>query len=325
MPAVLALLVASGLLAACTSGGPTAAPSTSRSAPPPPSSPLPNVVTELNQLPEPSMPAAVQEVGSAATPNDLYVIGGYNAAGASTSGVYVFNGTSWSTGPPLPEAVNHPAAAAIGTTVIVAGGFTAAGATNRVFVLPSGARSWVEAAPMKRARGALTLLTVAGKVYAIGGLDGSSEVAIPEIFNPNTGAWTDLPPMPNPRDHAAGYVDGSFACVAGGRQPTTSVAIDCLDTTTSTWQAEVSLPTATSGAAAGIFGSLIVVAGGEPVPETHLVTVVQELHRGTWGNEPMLVPRHGTSDAMFGGRLWMCGGATAPAIHPTPDCTSIGL
>lgn len=271
------------------------------------------------------MPVAVQETGAAATSSDLYVVGGYNAAGSSTSGVYLFNGTSWSTGPPLPEAVNHPAAAVIGSTVYVAGGFTAAGATNRAFALAPGAKSWAELPAMKRARGALTLLSAGGKLYALGGLNGSSEVGIPEMYNPASNAWTDLPPMPRPRDHGAGYLDGDLACVAGGREPATSVAIDCLDTATASWQVEASLPTATSGAAAALFGTVVVVAGGEPVPETSLVTVVQELHRGTWTAVPMAVPRHGTGNAIFQGRLWLCGGATAPSIHPTTGCTSIGM
>lgn len=271
------------------------------------------------------MPVAVQETSAAVVGGDLYVIGGYNAAGASTAGVYLFNGTSWSTGPALPEAVNHPAAAVIGTTIYVAGGFTAAGATNRAFALPAGSRTWQALPAMKRARGALSLVAVAGKLYAIGGLDGSSEVAIPEVFNPATNAWTDLPPMPRPRDHAAGYVDGDLACVAGGREPATSVAIDCFDTTGASWQVEASLPTPTSGAAAALLDTVIVVAGGEPVPERALVPVVQELHRGTWTSVPMLVPRHGTANAIFQGRLWMCGGATAPGVHPSTDCTSIGL
>lgn len=325
-----AVLVAAGLLAACTGappgGGGAATPTGSPSRPgSTPGSPLPNPVTELNQVAEPAMPAAVQEVGAAASGSDLFVVGGYNAAGASTSGFYLFNGRSWTAGPSLPEAVNHPAAAVVGAALVVAGGFTATGATNRVFALPAGAKSWQAVPPMKRARGALTLLTVAGKLYAIGGLNGSSEVAIPEVFNPNTQAWTDLPPMPHPRDHGAGYVDGNLACVAGGREPATSVAIDCFDTTTSTWQVEASLPTATSGAAAALLGTVIVVAGGEPVPETKLVPIVQELHRGTWTSEPMLVPRHGTGNAVFGGRLWMCGGATAAGVHPTTACTSIGM
>ena len=37
----------------------------------------------------------------------------------------------------------------------------------------------------------------------------------------------------------------------------------------------------------------------------------------------MLVPRHGTAFAVFRGRLWVCGGATAPGFQAVSTCTSL--
>ena len=45
----------------------------------------------------------------------------------------------------------------------------------------------------------------------------------------------DLPDLPHARNHLAGYVDGGRVCVAGGRVPGTSTAIDCYDPTAGTW------------------------------------------------------------------------------------------
>jgi len=59
----------------------------------------------------------VQETAAAATPERLYVVGGYDAGGTSTASVYVYDGSTWTTGPELPVAVNHPGAAALGDTV----------------------------------------------------------------------------------------------------------------------------------------------------------------------------------------------------------------
>jgi hypothetical protein len=128
--------------------------------------------------------------------------------------------------------------------------------------------------------------------------------------------------MPAPRNHVGGYVDGALACVAGGRTPETSAAIDCLDPVTSTWQRRAALPIGTSGAAASVVGGVTLVAGGEPAGETSIVGVIQSLRQGTWTSTPMLVPRHGTAFAIFRGRMWMCGGATAPGFHAVADCTS---
>ena len=130
--------------------------------------------------------------------------------------------------------------------------------------------------------------------------------------------------LPRARNHLAGYIDAGRPCVAGGREPDTSTAVDCLDIATGMWMPGPTLPQATSGALAAMIGAVLVVAGGEPAGETSLVTTVQEWRDGQWNTEPMLVPRHGTGYALFNGRLWACGGATAPGVHATAACTSFG-
>ena len=103
--------------------------------------------------------------------------------------------------------------------------------------------------------------------------------------------------MPRPRNHVAGYVNGQLACVAGGREPSTSSAVDCLDTTTTSWRPGIPLPTPTSGAAAAIVNGVLTVAGGESSGETALVPLVQELGGISWSTEAMIDPRHGTGYA----------------------------
>ena len=204
----------------------------------------------------------------------------------------------------------------------MAGGFTPGGATNRAFVLTSGATAWQELAPMRRPRGALALLALGGHLYAIGGLAGTTQVAVPEVYDPATNAWSDVPAMPHPRNHVGSYVDGSKVCVAGGREPATSASVDCYDTATGIWSSLPSLPVPTSGAAATILGGVTMVAGGEPSSETTIYGGIQELRATSWTSTPMLVPRHGTGFVIYHGRLWMCGGATRTGFHAVADCTS---
>jgi len=273
---------------------------------------------------EAALPMAIQEAAAASTGDRLFVVGGYDTARNSSAAVFVGNGTTWQRGPSLPISVNHPGAAAIGSDVYVAGGFTPAGATNRVFVLKSGSNSWRELAPMRRARGALALVAMSGRLYAIGGRDGGVQIAVPESYDPGTGRWVDLPAMPGPRNHVGGYLDNNSVCVAGGRTPFTSAAIDCFDPASATWGNRAALPTPTSGAAAAIIDGVTIVAGGESAGETSIVGVVQGLRLGQWTSAPMLVPRHGTAFAMFHNRMWACGGATAPGFHAVSTCTSFG-
>lgn len=272
---------------------------------------------------ETALPIPIQEAAAATTGDRLYVVGGYDVNRNSSSAVFVLNGTTWSRGPSLPIAVNHPGAAAINRDVYVAGGFARSIATNRVFVLTAGSSSWRELAPMRHARGALALLAFDGRLYAVGGRDASTQIAEPEVYDPSAGTWSALANMPAPRNHVAGYIDGSLLCVAGGRTPDTSAAIDCFDPATDAWQSHGAVPTGTSGAAAGLIDGATIVAGGEPAGETSIVGVVQILGNGAWSTTPMLVPRHGAATAIFRGRLWACGGATAPGFQAVAACTSI--
>jgi N-acetylneuraminic acid mutarotase len=282
------------------------------------------VAHATTQRAEPSLPVALQEGGAAVAGADLYVVAGYDVNQRSTSYTFVFDGAAWHAGPPLPVALNHPGVASIGNDVYVAGGFTPGGASARAFVLRAGASRWTEIAPLRRARGALALLSLQGRLYAVGGRDGGVEIAVPERYDPATNAWTDLPPMPDPRNHAAGYVKAASACIAGGRTPATSAAIDCFDTRTSSWTRSGRLSIATSGASAQFFGGRLIVAGGEPSGETDVIGLVQELRAGAWKTYDMLIPRHGTAYALYRGRLWQCGGASAPGFHAVSRCTSTG-
>ena len=54
-----------------------------------------------------------------------------------------------------------------------------------------------------------------------------------EVYDPAADRWTDLADLPRARNHLAGYVDGGgHPCVAGGREPDTSTAVDCFDPAT---------------------------------------------------------------------------------------------
>jgi hypothetical protein len=317
------LLVAMGVaLGACGGGSDAGSASRTTSTARPASTSSTRPVT-LSQRVEASLPSAVQETAAAATATKLYVVGGYDANGQSVASVFVFDGAHWANGPSFPIAVNHPAAAVLDGDVFVAGGFTSGSATNRVFVLALGATTWKEIASMHTARAAAALLTVGRSLYVIGGIAGSTQIAQVERYDPAADTWSDITQMPRPRNHVAGYVNGQLACVAGGREPSTGSAVDCLDTTATNWRPGIPLPTPTSGAAAGIVNGVLTVAGGESSGETALVPLVQELRGISWSTQAMIDPRHGTGYANYQGRFWMCGGATAPGYHATSTCTSL--
>ena len=274
------------------------------------------------QRQEAALPLPVEETGAATTADALYVMGGFNAAGASLDTVYVFDGSAWRAGPRLPVAVDHPSAASLNGQVYLAGGHTFGRDSARLFRLDGD--HWTELAAMHFARGGHALVAVQGKLYAIGGNSYRGNVAAAEAFDPAANAWTVLSSLPAPRNHVSGFVLATKACVAGGRSPNTG-RIDCIDAVDGSWSRLPDLPRATSGGGATSFvGGAVVMMGGEDAGESVMVDMLSFYSDGAWSAlDAMQSPRHGIQLALFQGRAWACGGATAPGLHPVSICTSV--
>jgi N-acetylneuraminic acid mutarotase len=282
------------------------------------SSPTP----EPRQRSEAALPSPVEETAAASDASNLYVMGGFNAAGASLDSVFVFDGSAWRSGPRLPLAVDHSSAASLNGQVYVAGGHSFGRDSARLFRLDGD--HWTELAAMHFARGGHALVAVQGKLYAIGGNSYRGNVAAAEVFDPAANAWTVLSSLPAPRNHVSGFVLGTKACVAGGRSPNTG-RIDCIDAVDGSWSRLPDVPRATSGGGATSFvGGAVVMMGGEDAGESVMVDMLSFYSDGAWSAaDAMQSPRHGIQLALFQGRAWACGGATAPGLHPVSICTSV--
>jgi hypothetical protein len=283
---------------------------------------------------ETSLPVALEESAAAALGGRLFVIGGFDAAGNSLRSVWVFDGSAWSAGPSLPLGLDHTSAATLGDHLYVAGGHSFGRDSARLFRLDGS--SWTELSPLRHARGGHTLLAAENRLYVIGGNTAAANVAAPEVYDPFAGRWSDLPSLPAPRNHVAGFVitprnrvagfgSGFKVCAAGGRSPNTA-RVDCFDLATSTWARFPDLPQPTSGAGAtALEDGRAVILGGQDAQESKLVSQFAELpDPAAWrALEPMLVPRHGFELALFQGRAWACGGGSLAGLHPVATCTSV--
>ena len=326
-PLVIGVLAALSLSACTATQHPDASgpPSASPSANPNPlaDSPSPSPSAPEIQRGERSLPVALEESGAAAAGGKLYVMGGFDAIGTSLRNVWVFDGSAWSAGPRLPLGLDHTSAATLDDRVYLAGGHTFGRDSARLFRLDGS--SWTELASMHHSRGGHALIAAAGKLYAIGGNNASANVGPAEVFDPNAGAWTDLPPLPSPRNHVSGFVFGANVCVAGGRSPATT-RVDCFNFESSSWVRFPNLPRATSGAgAATLDNGSAVILGGQNAQETTINDQFAQLPDPTaWtASGSMLVPRHGFELAVFEGRAWACGGGSLPGLHPVATCTSV--
>jgi hypothetical protein len=292
-------------LTACDGGSP---------APPGPAAPS----ISVDQRVERSLPEPRQEVAAAASDAvGLWVVGGFTGERVSSPSVFRFDGSRWHAAPPLPLGLDHPAAAALGSVVYVAGGNSNGRTSGRVFALP-GPR---EVAPLRHARAGLALIAVAGRLYAVGGNDQNGNVGPAEEYDPARDGWRELPPLPRPRNHVAGFTYGDRVCVAGGRSPNTA-DVDCWDPAGDRWTKLPGLPKPTSGAGGGNLNGRVYVAGGEDPGNGTIVDQLAVLTGGTWSATRMVGPRHGIALAAYHGRLWACGGGSRAGFGTVATCTS---
>lgn len=252
------------------------------------------------------------------------VIGGFDMVGEVVSSIEVYDPTTrrWDIAQPLPEPRHHVNAAVVAGNLYVLGSlegpaFIERGETH-VFYTASG--NWASIAPMPPGteRGASAVGVLGSTIYVAGGLRGGASVADFSSYNVDTDTWSELPPMPDARDHLVGGVIGNIFYAIGGRKDgVENLAGDvyAFDPAAGAWSTRAPMPTPRGGAAGGILGDRIFVVGGEGNPGAESgvfdATEVYDPAKDAWTTlEPMLTPRHGTGAAGIDGVLYIPGGAT---------------
>jgi N-acetylneuraminic acid mutarotase len=244
----------------------------------------------------------------------------------------------WTPGGQIPEGVNHAGFTAVGGKLYIIGGFREAtfSPTGAVRIYDPATRGWRDGAPMPTPRGALALAAVDGKIHAIGGnvADASAlsphehgarqednSVGTHEVYDPVTGRWTRLAPMPTPRNHlGAAVVAGKIHAVGGrvnGNMELTTHEI--YDPVSNAWTTGPPLPTGRSGIAVVAHDQRIYVFGGETV-RTFTSQTFREAERfdpatGRWDRlPPMPTGRHGLGAVSFGNAIFVLSGGPRPGL-----------
>lgn len=122
-----------------------------------------------------------------------------------------------------------------------------------VYIQPVNATedSWATKAPMQTARSGLGVVTVNGKIYAIGGENGDATLRTNEEYDPATNTWTTKASMPTARSRFAIAVYQGKIYVMGGTtgsgdvvgQQLATDANEVYDPLTNTWEIKTPLPT----------------------------------------------------------------------------------
>ncbi|HLN89076.1 MAG TPA: kelch repeat-containing protein, partial [Candidatus Binatia bacterium] len=178
--------------------------------------------------------------------------------------------------------------------------------------------SWSTMTPMPTARGEFGVAVVAGKIYAIGGLNGNNQlVGATEEYNPQTNDWTSKMPMPTPRSGFAIAVYQNKIYVIGGTVVDGYVGNnEVFDPVSNSWETKTSMPTPRTDLSANVVEDKIYLIGGKKYSNTSpfsMDTTVNEVYDPTndsWTTKtPITTAVHGYASTVANGKIYVLGGS----------------
>lgn len=163
--------------------------------------------------------------------------------------------------------------------------------------------------PMPTARAGLGVAVVDGKIYAIGGFNGStvekeSILAINELYNPATDSWTTKTSMPTPR-YAFGIAvyQNKIYCIGGKNEEGVTGVNQVYDPETDTWENVTALPTPRAELDANVVGDKIYMIGGGATQNE-----VYDPSTDTWSTEtPLPTAVYYYASAVVDNKIYLIG------------------
>ena len=236
----------------------------------------------------------------------------------------------WTELPPIKDGPRQEeSVVAVGTDLYIIGGIPQQlpyPTLNKVEVFSTVTKRWRSAAPLPCTLNHGNAAVVDGKIYILGGLNGTSNwaaVGNGYEYDPRNNTWTHLPFMPNrtARGASAVGVHGSTIYIAGGlldldlityAQPSCAT-VSSYDTKTQEWTKLPSLPEGRDHVGGAIIGDVFYVVGGrfngvQNVRDTVFAMDVTSPQKRWIEKATMPTARGGLSTAAVGSRIYTFGG-----------------
>lgn len=217
----------------------------------------------------PDLPVAVDHAAAASFRGRLVVVGGYGADRRPLRTAFLFDGDRWRRLPPPPSPRAAAAAAAVKRgTIYVVGGRDGGGLAREMLVLDLGTMRWSRR-PGPVPREHLAAAALGGRVYVLGGRRAGydTNLAIAQAYDPRTGRWQRLPPLPSPRGGTgAAGIAGRVVSIGGEERAGTIGSVYALDVRTRRWERLEDLPTPRHGLGVVAHSGRVWALAGGPKP-----------------------------------------------------------
>ncbi|KAL0576558.1 Leucine-zipper-like transcriptional regulator 1 [Marasmius crinis-equi] len=287
-----------------------------------------------------------QEECVASIGNTIYVVGGITTPPPNDTFpptvalVEAFDTTenTWRCLANLPTTMNHCNIASVNGKLYVLGGLNGQQGvwvrTGRAFEYCPQSDAWTELSslPEGAERGSSAVgvwgdqVLLAGGIRTLNGPRGEHDtVATGLVYDTRTKKWSELPDLPDGRDHAGGAVVAGTFYVVGGRlggRNNVRGTVFAMNLTGEerVWVEKSMMPTPRGGLAAAATDGKIYTFGGEGDPQligpagVYNNTEVYDTETDSWKVlPPMDIPRHGTAASTVGGNIYIPGGGVMAA------------
>jgi N-acetylneuraminic acid mutarotase len=166
----------------------------------------------------------------------------------------------------MPGARSSFGLVAVGSKLYALGG--AGSSPSRIYVYDPSADVWsVAKSAMPAPRMAAAYVGTSGRIYVIGGAQGTGSTARVDIYDVAADKWSSAAQLPSPRQSLSAAIFGDSIHVVGGQSidpPKTYADHFVLNMKTGSWSKSASLRTARHASVAMASGGKLYVIGGSP-------------------------------------------------------------
>ena len=267
------------------------------------------------------MPTVRQEMPSVVLDGKIYTAGGISQLGATLNTLEIYDPATntWSTGVPMPAVRHHHAMCVLDNKIYVIGGysdilFTAA---TDLFMYNPDSLKWFTLTALPYAIGAADAVGYNGKLYFIGGTNGSNALNICWQYDPAADSWAAKSNMPTAREHlCVALVNDLIFAIAGRGTTGADTIVEIYNPNNDTWTNAPHLPTGRSGCDATVANGKIFVLGGEGNGIYNENEMYNPANQTWYTLDSMPHARHGLGVVSIGDTVYAIGGATSPNFGP---------
>jgi len=227
--------------------------------------------------PGPPLPFQVHHAMLVTYQGKLWLIGGFlpqggNMEAAASDKVLILDPAkgTWVEGPPLHHARAAGAAVVVGNQIVVVGGRTGGRFPGEVKTTEIyNGKSWHDAPAIPVPGDHLAAVTDGTYVYALGGrtLEPSANHNAVQRFDPATGQWTQLTPLPvADSDMGAAFIGGQLITFGGENGLTVFPTVRAYNLASKTWSTLPPMAQARHGMGVAVIGNTVYAIDGASLP-----------------------------------------------------------